>query len=163
MSRPADAPQDTDSPFADPALRLAAVVLDSAVGMAPLLVLIPLGAATGVSSLIRGSVIAFAVLQPILFVVNLVLLHRYGQTVGKRLVGLRIVQADGARATLGRIFFRRILFPGFLGAIPLLGWLFLLGDALCIFTDGRQTLHDRIADTIVVDLRRMPPQPPKKF
>ena len=77
-------------------------------------------------------------------------LHAFGGTLGKKLMGLRIVRADGSRAGWVRLFFARggvCIVPGF---IPLLGGLYLLIDMLMIFRDSRQCLHDNIADTIVV-------------
>ncbi len=77
-------------------------------------------------------------------------LHAFGGTLGKKLMGLRIVRADGSRAGWVRLFFVRggvCVIPGF---IPLLGALYVLIDMLLIFRDSRQCLHDNIADTIVV-------------
>ena len=85
------------------------------------------------------------------FAYNLVQLHRTGQSIAKKWLGIRIVRKDGSRAGLGRIFSLRMLVPFLISAIPVLGALFGLIDALCIFGDDRRTLHDRIADTIVVD------------
>ena len=56
-----------------------------------------------------------------LVVWNCVWLHRYGQTVGKRALGIRIVRGNGERASLGRIFGLRYLPMMILGAIPFLG------------------------------------------
>ena len=163
MTRAADAPRDEISPLADPALRLAAVVIDAAIGLSPLIVLMPLAVAVRSVDLIRWASYLYWLVPAVVFVVDLVLLHRFGQTIGKRILGLRIVRSDGSRATLARICWRRSVIPGAIGAVPLLGELFLLVDSLFVFTNGRKTVHDRIAGTIVVDLRRMPPQPPKKF
>ena len=77
-------------------------------------------------------------------------LHYFGGTLGKKLMGLRIVRTDGSRAGFVRLFFGRgaaAVVPGF---IPLLGGLYALIDMLLIFRDSRQCLHDQIADTIVV-------------
>ena len=63
----------------------------------------------------------------------------------------------GERVGLGRVFFLRMFFPGLVESIPLLGTLFFVVDALVIFGSDRQTIHDRFADTIVVDLRREAP------
>jgi uncharacterized RDD family membrane protein YckC len=82
---------------------------------------------------------------------NAVWLHRYGQTIGKRLLGIRIVRGDGSRASLGRIFALRYLPMALLGGLtghP--GGLVKLVDVLCIFRDDRRCLHDLIADTRVV-------------
>lgn len=81
---------------------------------------------------------------------NCVLLHRNGQTIAKKLLGIRVVRRDGSRCGLARIFFARFLPVTFLGFIPFVGGLVSLVDALLIFRDDRRCLHDEIADTIVV-------------
>ena len=86
-----------------------------------------------------------------LFVVNMVLLHKRGQTLGKMAVKTKIVRTNGERASLGRIFGLRMLAPGLLSAIPIIGYLFALADALLIFTSERRCLHDHMADTIVIE------------
>lgn len=82
---------------------------------------------------------------------TLVLLYRSGQTIGKKIVGIRIVRTDGSRAGLLRILGLRYVVPGLIGAIPFLGFFFVLADALVIFGEARRCIHDYIADTIVVD------------
>jgi uncharacterized RDD family membrane protein YckC len=81
---------------------------------------------------------------------NLWLLHRQGQTLAKSWLGIRIVRADGSRSGLGRIFWLRYFFPTLIGAIPCVGGIFSLVDALFIFADDRRCLHDHMADTMVV-------------
>jgi hypothetical protein len=54
------------------------------------------------------------------------------------------------RASLGRLFGLRMLVPGFIGAVPLIGPFFSLADALFIFGEPRRCIHDYIADTKVV-------------
>ena len=78
------------------------------------------------------------------------LLATRGQTVGKRLVGLRIVRSNGERASLARLLGLRYLLGGVIQAIPIAGMLYVLVDLLLIFRESRQCLHDNIADTIVV-------------
>lgn len=85
-----------------------------------------------------------------LIIWNCVWLQRYGQTVGKRVLHIRIVRSNGERASLGRIFGRRYLPMMLLGAIPKLGVLITLADYLLIFRESRKCLHDHFADTIVV-------------
>lgn len=81
---------------------------------------------------------------------NCLWLHRYGQTVGKRVLRIRIVRSDGGRCGLGRIFALRYLPMMVLGLIPVVGFLVTLTDWLLIFRDSRKCLHDQFADTIVV-------------
>jgi uncharacterized RDD family membrane protein YckC len=152
--RPADAPFDVASPLADPATRLLARVIDALVPLAPSLVLAPIGAMTGSLALVRAGVFGSIAAWIALLGLNAWWLHRYGQTLGKRVVGVRIVRAHGERASFGRIFWRRIALVALIEAIPLVGFLFGIADPLLIFTPTRQTLHDRFAGTIVVDLHR---------
>jgi uncharacterized RDD family membrane protein YckC len=144
---------DRRSPLADPSSRLGAVVVDALAPAAPHLVLMPLGVLVRSATWIHASLWLGAAAMVVYFVINLVLLARHGQTFGKRLFGIRVVRTDGTRATLARLFWLRTVAPGALGAIPLLGSLFELVDMLSIFAADRRTLHDRIADTIVIDLR----------
>jgi uncharacterized RDD family membrane protein YckC len=77
-------------------------------------------------------------------------LHAFGGTLGKKLLGLRIVRTDGSRAGFVRLFFGRGAAAVLPGIIPLIGALYVLIDTLVIFRDSRQCLHDQIADTKVV-------------
>ncbi len=77
-------------------------------------------------------------------------LHAFSGTLGKKLLGLRIVRTDGSRAGFVRLFFGRAGVATVPALVPLLGSLWALIDALLICRDSRQCLHDQIADTIVV-------------
>ncbi len=77
-------------------------------------------------------------------------LHAFGGTLGKKLLGLRIVRTDGSRAGFVRLFFGRGAVSVLPGLVPFIGGLYLLVDMLVIFRDSRQCLHDQIADTKVV-------------
>jgi uncharacterized RDD family membrane protein YckC len=85
-----------------------------------------------------------------LWVWNVILLHRYGQTIGKRILKIKIVRVDGSRVSLWRIIGLRWLPTTVLSAIPIIGYVFRFLDPLLIFRNSRQCLHDQIADTIVV-------------
>jgi len=78
--------------------------------------------------------------------ITLLLVARYGQTMGKRMLEIRVVRSDGSQASLGRIFWLRNVVSGLLGVIPF----YTIVDALLIFGARRQCIHDLIADTIVV-------------
>ena len=92
-----------------------------------------------------ASIIILAVL-----ITNLIFWHRYSQSIGKRILKIKIVRADGSRAGLRRIFFLRLMVPGLIGAIPFAGNVFSVVDVLMIFRDSRKCLHDNIADTLVI-------------
>ncbi len=85
-----------------------------------------------------------------ILIVNLVLLHRHGQTIGKRMFNMRIVRADGSHCSLPRIIFARWLPVTVLGMIPLVGYFVSLADPLMIFRSDQRCMHDLLADTIVV-------------
>ncbi len=103
------------------------------------------------SETVLGVVGIFAILWLLaLFVINMILLYRNGQTIGKRLLSIKIVRVDGSRAGLPRIIFLRGLIIGLLNNIPFIGNIIFLVDALLIFQKSRRCLHDFIADTIVI-------------
>jgi len=72
---------------------------------------------------------------------------RNGQSIGKKITGIKVTRTDGSPAALGRIFWLRNVVNGLISIIPLYG----LIDALFIFAESRQCLHDKIADTIVIN------------
>jgi len=97
---------------------------------------------------------------------TIVLLYKYGQTVGKKVMGIRVVRMDGSRVTFARFFFVRGLAMGVITwvvslvglAIHLhfLGNLVSLVDALMIFGAAHRCLHDYVADTQVVTAASSP-------
>ena len=94
---------------------------------------------------ILGSAIEFA----LFLAVNGIVLARRGQTLGKALLGLRIVRPDGSRAGLGRLLLARYGVIHALGILSV-GQFFAFIDAAFIFRASRRCLHDQIANTIVV-------------
>jgi uncharacterized RDD family membrane protein YckC len=84
-------------------------------------------------------------------VLNGYLLHKHGQTIGKRLLGIRIVSAsDGQLVALGRLFGLRYVPVQLVGLLPFIGNFLWFVDALFIFREDRRCLHDLIAGTKVV-------------
>ena len=73
-----------------------------------------------------------------------------GQTLGKRMLKIRIVKADGDPAGFlhGVVLRSWIMF--LFGMVPYVGSCAGLVDALMIFSESRRCLHDRIAGTIVI-------------
>jgi uncharacterized RDD family membrane protein YckC len=90
-----------------------------------------------------ASMVLFVLIQGYLLVTS-------GQTIGKKLLGLRIVRSNGERADGIRLLGRRYLLIWLIASIPVIGWIFAVVDSLMIFRDSRLCLHDNIADTMVV-------------
>jgi uncharacterized RDD family membrane protein YckC len=70
-----------------------------------------------------------------------------GQSLAKKYFNIKVVVSDGSPASLSRLIIRRNLLNGLLGIIPLYGII----EILFIFGESRQCLHDKLADTIVVE------------
>jgi uncharacterized RDD family membrane protein YckC len=77
-----------------------------------------------------------------------------GQTIGKRLLKLKMLRQDGSPVAMVRLLVHRSLVFTGLGMIPYIGWFIVLVDILLIFRPDRNTLHDDLADTKVVRLPR---------
>ena len=74
-----------------------------------------------------------------------------GQTVGKRLLGIRIVRVqDDANPGFVPAVLMRSIIPILIRIIPVFGVGFWLVDVGCIFRDDRRCLHDLFAGTKVV-------------
>jgi uncharacterized RDD family membrane protein YckC len=87
----------------------------------------------------------------LLVVVQLCLLAWRGQSVGKLLLGLRIVRAaDGGAPGVLRAFLLRGTVPFMIEQVPVAGFVFWVVDSCYIFRDDRRCLHDLIAGTRVV-------------
>jgi uncharacterized RDD family membrane protein YckC len=78
-------------------------------------------------------------------VVNGWLLMDRGQTVGKAMLGVRIVRRDGSKASALRILGLRYGLSSALNMLPFVGGLYALIDCLLIFRQSRRCLHDESA------------------
>ncbi len=99
---------------------------------------------------------AMMILTGVLFLViaitNLVLVSTQGQTLGKKIVGVRIVRfEDGGKAGFVKAVLMRGFLPGLIGAIPVVGLVFSLVNICFIFRADRRCIHDLIAGTHVVE------------
>jgi uncharacterized RDD family membrane protein YckC/DNA-directed RNA polymerase subunit RPC12/RpoP len=86
----------------------------------------------------------------IVAIINWVLITQSGQSLGKKIVGTRIVRMDGSPAGFGYGVAMRSWLPGIIMLIPYLNALFWLVDVLFIFGQERRCIHDQIAGTQVV-------------
>lgn len=152
-----DCPSETAFELADRGMRLGAALLDGLILLGSMGILAAIGIPMVVAKrgewdwqivvLIIGLVL---VAMLVIMSINLVLLHRYGQTIGKRILRIRIVRSDGSPASLGRIVGLRIIVAKIPSMLCYLGSIYSITDACFIFREDRRCLHDLIADTIVV-------------
>jgi hypothetical protein len=70
-----------------------------------------------------------------------------GQTLGKRLLGLRVVDAEGYRLTLPQVVLRNLL-----RAVDQLPLVYVVGGISCLLSRQGQRLGDIAANTVVVDV-----------
>ena len=84
-------------------------------------------------------------------VFNASLLARYGQTIGKKVVGIKIVDLDGNLPTIKShllVTYATYFMPG---QIPVIGQLVSVINILFIFGKQRRCIHDHVAGTQVVN------------
>jgi uncharacterized RDD family membrane protein YckC len=73
-----------------------------------------------------------------------------GQTLGKKALGIKVVQEDGSQVSKLGAFIRNI--PGFVSVISYITWLtHLIGLISIAASDKRQRLFDHLASTLVVE------------
>ncbi|MGN6479570.1 RDD family protein [Luteibacter sp.] len=134
-------------------VRLGAAMIDGAIiGVIAMIAAMCVGfsrGATGGKAGAVGGIIAFTLVL-VWIVINIGLLARHGQTIGKRALGIAIVRSDGAPCELWRILVLRIFAVRAIGVVPMVGPLFSLVDVLLIFGEERRCVHDYMADTVVV-------------
>lgn len=139
--------------LADPATRLAARAVDGIIVWAVAAVVVPFGIVTGSPEAVFAGTTVSLGLGLVVGLVNLWLLHRSGQTLGKRLLRVRIVAEDGTRVPFSRLFWLRMALPTLGEALPLVGPIFAALNVLTIFGPSRRCIHDHLAGTRVIDLR----------
>jgi uncharacterized RDD family membrane protein YckC len=101
------------------------------------------------------AILLVGLLSLLLLVVQCYLLIMRAQTIGKRLFGIRIVNAsDGKPTGFGRIVLLRFLPIQLAAWFPLVGRFVPFVDSLLILRPDRRCLHDHIAGTIVVKVAR---------
>lgn len=158
---PLTAPGPADQELADRGVRLVAAIID---GIIMLILMIPLMFFGGYINAVMeaaqagqqtyGLQILWGIGGVILFfIVQYLPLSQSGQTWGKRVMKIKIVDLDGNQPSLATLMGKRYLFSQGVGIIPCLGAIVVLVDVLMIFRDDRRCLHDQIAGTRVVIAR----------
>ena len=110
----------------------------------------PQGAAIAIGGILVGGLIILGNgLIPM--VVNIVLISKSGQSLGKKIIGTRMVsQHTGETVGFVHGFLLRTFVFQLITGIPVVGGFIALADIVFLFTEGNQTLHDRLAGTRVV-------------
>lgn len=85
----------------------------------------------------------------VFLLINLKFLLSNGQTVGKKIVNIRIVDMEMSKPIIQHLTKRYLLYFGS-GFIPLIGGLFSLVNILFIFGADKRCLHDIFAATKVI-------------
>jgi uncharacterized RDD family membrane protein YckC len=120
------------------------------VGLIPGLISIPFDRSGGTFIRVLGGVIAFVVFVLIGLVYWVIFTHRQnGQTLGMRLLGLRVISKRGGPASMAQLTIRWICL--ILDAIPY-SWPFtgLVGFIVILCSRDRQRIGDHLARTVVV-------------
>jgi uncharacterized RDD family membrane protein YckC len=141
--------------LAERSSRLGAFIVDFLIGFVLYLPALIVGfrhfdPARGALNFVNNGTIITGCLGAIVLVITAIFVARYGQTIGKRLIGIRVVRSNGEKASFWRIFLLRNVVNAIPSLIPFVGYVYTLVDHLFIFGESRQCLHDKIADTVVV-------------
>ncbi|MFV8752137.1 RDD family protein [Nannocystaceae bacterium ST9] len=133
--------------LAEPGARVLAKLIDA--------LAISLAAAPGLTLIftidpdLGGLLLLF--MPPLAWIAQWVLIGATGQSLGKRLLGLRVITSAGARVGFFRgVFLREWVMKA--GSGVLYGFPLLL-DPLFALGRARQCLHDHLADTLVIEAR----------
>ncbi len=150
--------QETNPPYtlASRGKRLGASLIDSIIGI---ILTMPILYLTGIIDRLRDQQgmsflesCLFGLLGIVLFIiVHGHLLRHYGQTVGKKLLKIRIADLEGNLPTLQQHLIPRYGFMFFWQFIPVAGKIVGCLDPLFIFRKNKRCLHDLVAKTIVIN------------
>ncbi len=117
--------------------------------MFTLVIVFALGAG-GEFSFDAEGVYAVLILVTVYLLLNGNLLVKNGQSLGKRIVGICIVDENNNVPDILHIVALRFVVISLLSAIPIVGIIFLLVDVLFIFGPEQRCLHDYLAKTKVI-------------
>jgi uncharacterized RDD family membrane protein YckC len=108
-----------------------------------------------------GVELEFEVLGFLLFMlVNAYFLAKNGQTLGKKLLGIRIATLDGGIPGLWRTMALRYGSVSFATMLPYVGYVVYVLDPVFIYRADRRCIHDLIAGTQVLRITRAAPRRP---
>lgn len=133
--------------------RLAARILDAIIaGVVSLVVLfLVFGGLLAANSGEVGFLSAVLVIMLIWLLYEPVLIAVWGQTLGKKMVGVKVIRADNGEVPGYGKSISRWLVPSVVNLIPVIGSIISLVVYLSpVFSDTRQGWHDKAAATVVV-------------
>ena len=107
-------------------------------------------AANGIPLSFNANLIAFLVGQSLFLLLNGVFLANHGQTIGKRIMKVKIVDMEGKQVGFLKLYSLRYLAFSLITQIPVAGGLLALVNVLFIFGKPRRCLHDFLTGTQVV-------------
>jgi uncharacterized RDD family membrane protein YckC len=134
--------------------RLGAVLLDCLIAFVVVLPGLVVGVAgsedNDTTKIIAGLLCGVGIL--VLAIIQIYLLTTRGQTVGKKIVGVKIVKyADSSSPGFVHACLLRAIVPAVISSVPIVGPMFSLVDICFIFSEERRCIHDLIAGTKVVN------------
>jgi uncharacterized RDD family membrane protein YckC len=151
---PAAAPAPAEVELAGRGARLLARIIDgltSTILVGPGYGLIIFGGSTKNHVLLLAGIGLVTLGGLLLLGIQLYLLSTRGQTIGKKLMNVRIADyLTNANPGLVKAFLLRAFVNGIICAIPFLGWTYSLVDICFIFREDRRCIHDLLAGTQVV-------------
>lgn len=135
--------------------RLAAAIIDGIIG---LVFAIPVIMSLGIWDMAKAGQqppFSLTLLSAIIGFAAFALVHGYflnsnGQTIGKKLLGIRIAKLDHAVPPLTTTLGKRYLPITLASLVPMVGQILTIVDILFIFRGDRRCVHDHVAGTQVI-------------
>lgn len=135
--------------------RLGAAIIDAIiVGIPTLILCFILGIYGGMVAMggisFINKILGLAIGAGVFLGINYKLIEANGQTLGKKLLGIKVVLIDGSKIPVQKYLTHRIAPVWLVTQVPFIGQLIGLVDALLIFREEKNCLHDDIAGTRVI-------------
>lgn len=143
---------DKDTQLASRLTRLGAALIDGIIQFAIVMIIVLiLGMSFMQNTSILLSIIMSFVSMGIFVALHGYFLKKEGKTIGKKLLGIRIVDMDGNLPEFMPMLMKRYLVLFIIGMIPIVGSIVVLINYLFIFRDDQRCGHDLFADTKVIN------------
>jgi uncharacterized RDD family membrane protein YckC len=134
-------------------IRLAAIIIDGFILIIPILIV---GFVSGMSMALIGmsesdvekissSFLPSVIGAMLVWVYYVFMTYKYGATLGKKAVGVRVVSEKSEKLSIGQVIAREILGRIISGGVTL-----GIGYLMAAFTKRKRGLHDMVASTVVV-------------